>query len=186
MQCGDRTSSSTPTSSPRARPTAAPCSAQLYVPDAERRADLVPRLARDLVQVDGVDLAMYRAGDEAVVAARRGELRFAPGDDHEDERGGRWSVAGATDVLSLRFEDGSVTSPSYPDPLARVWSALGCPNSGDVLISAGGGYEFTDWGGVAHVGGGSHGSLHRGDSLGVLLYAGTGPPRSEQPPGWRI
>jgi hypothetical protein len=47
-----------------------------------------------------------------------------------------------------------------------------------------GGYEFTDWGGVAHVGGGSHGSLHRVDSLGVLLFAGTGP--KEPPPLWRI
>jgi hypothetical protein len=37
------------------------------------------------------------------------------------------------------------------------------------------GYEFVDWGGTDHVGGGSHGSLHRGDSLGVLLFAGTGP-----------
>jgi hypothetical protein len=65
-----------------------------------------------------------------------------------------------------------------------VWSALRCPNSGDVLASAGGGYEFTDWGGVAHVGGGSHGSLHRGDSLGVLLFSGTGP--NEPPPLWSI
>jgi hypothetical protein len=79
-----------------------------------------------------------------------------------------------------------VTSASYPDPLERVWSALACPNSGDVLVSAGGGYEFTDWGGVAHVGGGSHGSLHRGDSLGVLLFAGTGPRRKEAPELWRI
>jgi hypothetical protein len=79
-----------------------------------------------------------------------------------------------------------VSSQSYPDALGRIWSALECPNSGDVLISAGGGYEFVDWGGVAHVGGGSHGSLHRSDSLGVLLFAGTGPPRREYPEQWSI
>jgi hypothetical protein len=161
-------------------------SAQVYVLDSEKREELAPRLARDLRSVEGVDLAMYRSGDEAVVLSERGELRFAPGGEHEDERGGTWSLEGDGDVLALRTDDGRVTSPSYPDALARVWSALGCPHAGDVLASAGGGYEFTDWGGVAHVGGGSHGSLHRGDSLGVLLFAGTGPGRGAAPPLWRI
>jgi hypothetical protein len=55
-----------------------------------------------------------------------------------------------------------------------VWSALNCPTAGDILLSAAPGYEFVDWGGSDHVGGGSHGSLHRSDSLGALLWCGTG------------
>jgi hypothetical protein len=66
-------------------------------------------------------------------------------------------------------------APEYPDALARVWSALNCPTAGDVLLSAAPGWEFLDWGGVAHVGGGSHGSLHAVDSLGALLWSGVGP-----------
>jgi hypothetical protein len=159
-------------------------SAQIYVLDRERTGELVPRLAGDLRRNEGVDVVMHMAGDEAVVLGERGELRFAPGSDLEDERGGRWQLAGDTDTLSLKVEDGRVSSAAYPDALERVWSALHCPHAGDVLLSAGGGYEFTDWGGVAHVGGGSHGSLHRGDSLGVLLFAGTGP--KTPPPLWRI
>ena len=65
--------------------------------------------------------------------------------------------------------------PEYPDALSRVWSELHCPNAGEILLSAGPGYEFVDWGGSDHVGGGSHGSLHRSDSLGALLWCGTGP-----------
>jgi hypothetical protein len=42
-----------------------------------------------------------------------------------------------------------------------------------VLLSAVPGREFLDWGGVAHVGGGSHGSLHANDSLAPLLWCGT-------------
>jgi hypothetical protein len=156
----------------------------VYVLDPERKHELAPRVAADLNAAAGVDLAMYLAGEEAVVLSERGELRFSSGGDWEDERGGRWSLDGDADALALKLEDGRVSSVSYPDALERVWSALHCPNSGDVLASTGGGYEFTDWGGVAHVGGGSHGSLHRGDSLGVLLYAGTGP--KEPPPLWRI
>jgi hypothetical protein len=150
-------------------------SAMVYVLDPERREQAVPRVARDLQAVEGLDLIVRLDGDEAVVWSERGELRFAPGGELEDHRGKRWSVEGDGDTLDLIVEDGRVSSAIYPDPLGRLWSSLNCANSGDVLISAVPGYEFVDWGGTDHVGGGSHGSLHRGDSLGVLIYAGTGP-----------
>ena len=67
-------------------------------------------------------------------------------------------------------------SDAYPDALGRAWAALTCPTSGDVLLSAAPGYEFADWGGVDHVGGGSHGSLHRVDSLGALAFCGVDAP----------
>ena len=52
---------------------------------------------------------------------------------------------------------GRFISPDYPDALTRVWSALCCETAGDILLSAAPGYEFVDWGGADHVGGGSHG-----------------------------
>jgi hypothetical protein len=48
-----------------------------------------------------------------------------------------------------------------------------------VLLSAAPGYEFLDWGGGDHVGGGSHGSLHRSDSLGALVMTGLDVPEKE-------
>ncbi|HEY7632414.1 MAG TPA: alkaline phosphatase family protein [Thermoleophilaceae bacterium] len=149
-------------------------SAMVYVLDPERREQALPRVVRDLQSVEGFDLIVHLAGEEAVVWSERGELRFAPGGEFEDERGKTWSLEGDLDALDLVIEDGQVSSPIYPDPMSRLWSSLTCPNSGDVLISAMPGYEFVDWGGTDHVGGGSHGSLHRGDSLGVLIFAGTG------------
>jgi predicted AlkP superfamily pyrophosphatase or phosphodiesterase len=161
-------------------------SGQVYVLQPERRDELTPKIARELGEVEGVDVVMWRDGDDAAVLTERGELRFRAGGDLVDDRGGAWSLDGEPAALALNVEDGRVSSAAYPDCLERIWSALGCPNSGDVLVSAGGGYEFTDWGGVAHVGGGSHGSLHRGDSLGVLLFAGTGPSKKDAPDTWRI
>jgi len=77
--------------------------------------------------------------------------------------------------------------PAYPDGLARAWAALTCPTSGDVLLSAEPDYEFPDWGGVAHTGGGSHGSLHRVDSEGVLLMAGVeGPAERAAGDSWSL
>jgi hypothetical protein len=129
-------------------------------------------------------LVVRREGDgEAAVWSPRGELRFGPGGDLTDPRGRSWSVDGAIDALGLDVADGRVSSGSYPDGLGRLWSALSSPTTGDVLLSSGGGYEFVDWGGVAHVGGGSHGSLHRGDSLGALVMAGVDAPEREQ---WSI
>ena len=56
----------------------------------------------------------------------------------------------------------------------------------EVLLSAAPGYEFADWGGVDHVGGGSHGSLHRSDSLGALAFCGVEPPRERVDGAWSI
>jgi hypothetical protein len=48
------------------------------------------------------------------------------------------------------------------------------------------GCELTDWGGVDHVGGGSHGSLHRDDSLGVLICVGIGPDAGDERRQWTL
>jgi hypothetical protein len=116
---------------------------------------------------------------EAVIRGRRGEatkeLRFAPRGDLADLRGERWSVEGDLDLLALSAREGRIDSAVYPDALARTWSALRCSTSGELLVSAAPGYEFLDWGGAHHVGGGSHGALHANDSLGSLIWCGTGP-----------
>ena len=153
-------------------------SAQIYVLDRDKRAELVPKAIRTALATGGVDLAITRTDHpdgEASVRSERGELRFQPGGALQDLRGGRWSVDGDTGVLDLTTHDGQVRSSTYPDALGRIWSALRGPEAGDVLLSAEPGYEFLDWGRAHHIGGGSHGSLHANDSYGSLLWCGTGP-----------
>ncbi len=156
-------------------------SAMIYALDRDHTQRLVRRSIDVVSELEGVDLAMTLAegedgaDGEAIVRSRRGELRFTAGGDLVDVRGQRWSVEGNLAVLRAELQDGRFLSTEYPDALARIWSALRCPNAGDVLLSAGPGFEFVDWGGSDHVGGGSHGSLHRSDSLGALLWCGTGP-----------
>jgi hypothetical protein len=152
----------------------------VYVLDEARRDELVPRVVATLGDVEGVDLVIWLEGGSAVVRSPAGELRFRPGRRLSDTRGGSWSVEGDEAVLGLDTGDGTVASSEYPDALGRIWSALECPHAGDVLISAEPGFEFVDWGGAAHVGGGSHGSLHRDDSEGVLLMCGLDVPEREQ------
>ena len=130
--------------------------------------------------IEGVDLVMWLERDaherprEGVIASPlHGELRFAPEGPLRDVRGAGWRVEGELAVLGASVDaSGTIRTPEYPDALGRVWSALRCPTSGELLVSAAPGYEFLDWGGQAHVGGGSHGSLHASDSLGALVTWG--------------
>jgi Type I phosphodiesterase / nucleotide pyrophosphatase len=162
--------------------------------ESERDAMRASVVTRALA-LEGVDLVLWLERDahdkprEGVISsARHGELRFAPGGaggDVIDQRGCAWSIDGALAALDASVQDGRLLTPAYPDALARVWAALVCPNSGEVLLSAAPGYEFLDWGGQAHVGGGSHGSLHASDSLGALILNGVELPDPE-PDQWAI
>ena len=159
--------------------------------ESERDAMRASVVTRTLA-IEGIDLVLWLERDaherprEAVIASPlHGELRFAPGGSLRDARGGRWSVDGALAAIGAEIRDEELLSPDYPDALARAWAALTCPTSGEVLLSAAPGQEFIDWGRQAHVGGGSHGSLHASDSLGALVLSGVELPSSE-PRQWAI
>jgi hypothetical protein len=172
--------------------------AMVYLLDEHRREALRSEVIRTALALDGVELVMWLRRDvhgdpvEGVIARPSvGELRFAPGGPVRDARGGSWCVEGELAALASGVRDGLLEAPDHPDALARAWSALVCPTSGDVLLSAAPGYEFLDWGGQAHVDGGSHGSLRGEDSLGALILCGLAPaaPPSAFPGGplqWSI
>jgi len=175
----------------------------LHEPERDAmRASVVTRA----LAIEGVDHVMWLARDahdvphEGIIASgARGELRFRPAPDAggaaadsattetlvEDARGVRWTLEGPLAVIDGTLDGTRLLSDEYPDVLARVWAALTCQTSGEVLLSAAPGYEFVDWGRQAHVGGGSHGSLHASDSLGALVAYGVRAP--SPPPGqWAI
>jgi hypothetical protein len=166
--------------------------AMVYALLEEGRTATVPRVVEVAGGIEGVDVIAWRDGDRAAVRAPgRGELRFAPAGAAangalRDPRGHAWTVEGELGALSASTSDGALDSPDYPDALRRVWAALTCSTSGDVLLSAAPGYEFPDWGGAHHVGGGSHGSLHASDSLGALAFCGVQPPAGAGPGAWSI
>jgi Type I phosphodiesterase / nucleotide pyrophosphatase len=166
--------------------------AMVYALHEPERDAMRASVATRALAIDGIEHVMWLARDaheapsEGIISSpTRGELRFRPGGPVEDPRGVRWSVEGALAVIEATVRDGRLDTPAYPDALARVWSALTCPTSGEVLLSAAPGYEFIDWGRQAHVGGGSHGSLHASDSLGALVMSGVAPPAAE-PAQWAI
>ena len=156
-------------------------SGSVYVLDEARRDELVPRVVATACRARGGGSARVAGGRRGCRSARwTASCASGPATTYSDRRGCAGSLEGEEAVLGLDSSDGAVTSDAYPDALGRLWSALACPHAGDVLISAELGFEFVDWGGADHVGGGSHGSLHRDDSEGVLLMCGLDVPEREQ------
>ena len=139
-----------------------------------------------IADIDGVDLAMWldggRGGDPR--PSRRAALR--PGGELQDLRGERWSVEGDSRVLRAEIQDGRLFCTEYPDPLgpglvgaaAAAMPATSCCRRRRATSS---------WTGAAPpVGGGSHGSLHRSDSLATLLWCGTGPDHRASRDQWSL
>jgi hypothetical protein len=159
--------------------------------EGARRERILTRVRERLGELDGIDfVARLDTGNgavpEAIVERDGDELRFQPGSDETDRRGAAWDLEGDLAVLGLQRRDGRIASEEYPDGLDRLWSALRAPNAGDVMVSLSTGYECVDWGGTSHVGGGSHGALLAGDSLGPLVLCGLEPGLADTREQWAL
>ena len=178
--------------------------AHVYLLPGEGERARAGEVGQRLAETEGIDLVCWledEAGGplvrhdcglpsgeapSAVVERRGRRLRFRPGREIADLRGRSWDLEGDLGALEATSEDGRLTSDTYPDPLARVYAALTAPNAGDFIVSLTPGYEAVDWGGVSHAGGGSHGALHAGDSLGPLLFVGCGPDDAGERDQWAL
>jgi hypothetical protein len=160
--------------------------AHVYLLPGEGERAEPAAVRRRLAETEGIDLVCWREGDGTAVVERDGaQLRFRRGDQREDLRGLGWDLEGDPSVLATSV-DGRINSEEYPDPLGRVHAAVMAPHAGDFIVSLTPGYEAVDWGGVSHAGGGSHGSLHAGDSLGPLLFVGCGPGDRSEREQWAL
>jgi predicted AlkP superfamily pyrophosphatase or phosphodiesterase len=110
-----------------------------------RESAPTPReLAERLDADEAAETVLFREGEDALARRDREEVRIDPDEPLFD----------------------------YPDGGRRAWAALRTPNAGDVIVSAAPGFEFADLAGRHHAGGGSHGSLRRGDSEVPMLTIG--------------
>jgi hypothetical protein len=157
-------------------------SAQLYLRTLEAAA--VERIVKLLIADPRVDQVIWRA-DRVDSSARgyhvatreRGSLHFWRGDDGPvsgtDVYGGQWSWRGElTAVDGHRAAGGRLEFGNYPNAFERIAGGLMAENSGHIWATAQPGHEFRFGNTSIHLGGGSHGSLHRLDSISPLLVAG--------------
>jgi len=124
------------------------------------------------------------AGEVVVTASNRaGQVYLLPGARVDPAELARRLDGEAWVDVTLRREgdeaiarkdgaDAPADTLDHPDAAWRARTALANPNAGELLVSAAEGWEFGDLGGGHHAGGGSHGSLGRGDSLVPLVTIG--------------
>ncbi|UFJ43120.1 alkaline phosphatase family protein [Brevibacillus humidisoli] len=141
------------------------------------RDDLLFQVIETLSGEGRIDLIAWKEGEWAKVMNRGELLSFRRGGTLRDQYGTAWTVEGEWKVLDLyQDESGVIGFDSYPDALSRLYGALFSQDVPVIIITAAPGYEFLSKHMPTHLGGGSHGSLHKQDSLIPLLIAGTNRP----------
>lgn len=137
------------------------------------RERLLPALVKRLGGIAGVDQVAWRDGEwYRLIQAGVRRLSFRPGRDWWDQYGQGWSLDGDPGAVGAETRGHSLVFGDYPDALAQIADALDCNNSGDIIVTAKPGYEFYGEFSSKHPGCGSHGSLHRDDTLVPLVVAG--------------
>ena len=133
----------------------------------------------EAVSVDTrIDLIAWKEGDR--VAVRRGgsqqELRFWREGEYLDIYQVTWGMQGEHRILDIDVRAGQIHFDTYPDAFSRLYGALFSQETSVVAITAAPGYQFISEVSPSHLGGGSHGSLHKQDSLIPLVIAGASQP----------
>jgi hypothetical protein len=139
-------------------------------------SELLPEVVETLAAEERIDLIAWKEGEWGKVmnGGTDRTLRFRKGGTSEDIYGVAWTIEGDQSVLDLRKDSsGRISFDAYPDALSRLYGALFSQDIPLIVITAAPGYEFLSECSPTHLGGGSHGSLHKQDSLIPLLIAGT-------------
>ncbi|QDG53864.1 alkaline phosphatase family protein [Persicimonas caeni] len=154
---------------------------QIYL--ASHEPAFVERVEDTLLADERIDQVIRRQSFEEgapeaylVRTAERGELQFRPGDagpkTARDAYGFQWSWQGSLSAVDGRVETGELVFDKYPNAFERIAGGPGSTKSADLWVTAQPGFEFGSRDAAAHVGGGSHGSLHLYDSISPLLVVG--------------
>jgi hypothetical protein len=142
------------------------------------RAEIIDRLLAE----PRIDQVMWRERDNRgearylVQTAERGRLEFAPAANgvnrYKDEYDTVWSCQGSLAAIDAHVStDGILQYGDYPNALERIALSFDEQDSGDLWLTSRLGHAFSVPNTSVHRGG-SHGSLHRLDSLSPLILAG--------------
>lgn len=139
-----------------------------------------------LVVDQRIDLIAWKkdGGVHVRSGVKNGILRFAPNGDWKDIYGREWDINGNLEILDLvTTTDQLIQFGEYPDSLSRLYGALYSQDVPMVACTAKPSYEFKSSYAPTHLGGGSHGSLHKRDSTIPLIIAGADlePPPFQHP-----
>ncbi|NLP51659.1 alkaline phosphatase family protein [Bacillus sp. RO1] len=146
-----------------------------YIYTLDKQKLSIEELVQTVQNEERIDVIAWRNGSYIVVQAGKaeGELRFRKGGPLIDSYNQSWNLEGDLNLLDLTIRDNKLHYGDYPDALERLYSSLYSHQGDFIVVSAKPGYEFIGEGSPTHVGGASHGGLHKQDSLIPLVVTGT-------------
>lgn len=153
--------------------------AYIYPLQSDKQQPILEKLQSE----SRIDIIAWKKG-QGVVAKEGGserEVYFEPSGSYVDAYGSSWNIEGEWTVLDLSFHEGTLEYGDYPDVLARLYGALYSQDIPMIVVNARPRYEFLSRLYPTHLNGGSHGSLHKYDSVIPLIVAGTDCPVHEPP-----
>ncbi|MFS0864409.1 alkaline phosphatase family protein [Fredinandcohnia sp. 179-A 10B2 NHS] len=144
----------------------------IYLLDKEISAEDILKL---LKEDSRLDVMAWKEGKQVIVSKSgiSGTLTFQPGGEYIDQYGQSWSIDGNEKIMDLVLQENEILYGDYPDGLARLYSSFFSHSGTFLIVNAKPGYEFIGEGSPRHVGGASHGSLHKDDSHFPMIVAGT-------------
>lgn len=153
--------------------------AYIYPLQPEKQQPILEKLQSE----SRIDIIAWKRGQGVVVkeGGSEREVYFEPGGSYIDEYGSAWNIEGEWTALDLSFHEGTLEYGDYPDVLARLYGALYSQDIPMIVVNARPRYEFLSRLYPTHLNGGSHGSLHKYDSVIPLIITGTDHPVHEPP-----
>ncbi|MBA4535935.1 alkaline phosphatase family protein [Bacillus aquiflavi] len=133
------------------------------------------KIAKVLQKDKRIDMIAWKETDfvHVISSVKAGRLNFKPEGKYKDQYEQSWSITGEASILDLLIRNNEVKYNRYPDALARLYSAVISHEGSYLVLSAKPGFEFIGEGSPTHVGGASHGGLHKQDSLVPMIVTGT-------------
>lgn len=132
-------------------------------------------IAKTLQKDDRIDVIAWKEKEaiHVISGVKAGELIFQSNGDYVDQYGQSWSVRGELEILDLTLKNNEIVYDTYPDALSRLQSALVSHEGSYLIIHAKPGFEFIGESSPTHVGGASHGGMHKQESLVPMIVTGT-------------
>lgn len=141
----------------------------IYPLKEEKESEMIDILLED----ERIDFIARKQGNRVEVKKHfHRSLLFSKDNQVEDPYGVSWDLQGDLDILDIQIQNQMIRYHQYPDALSRLYGALFSQKASVIAASAKPGYEFKSKTFPMHLGGGSHGSLHRIDSIVPLLVSG--------------
>lgn len=143
--------------------------AYIYPLNSEKKEEIKEVLLQD----KRIDFIAWKDKNQIIVEKYNNhKLIFNKNGQLKDIYNVSWSVHGDLEILDLSITDNVISFNDYPDALSRLYGAINSQDIDMFVISANPSYEFISETFPTHLGGGSHGSLHKIDSSIPILISG--------------